>query len=63
MVFRDLYNSFLTAVPEGWLDATWKYFAMSGAMSFVSVSCKMSSNYISVTQILRFSTVLLHTTN
>lgn len=61
MVFRDLQYSFPTAVPERHLEATWKYFALSGAMSFVSASCKMSSNYISGTRILRLNARLLHT--
>lgn len=62
VVLRDLYFSFLTAVPERCIEATWKYFAMSGAMNFVSASCKKSSNYLSGTYILTLNAGLLHRT-
>lgn len=33
----------------------WNYFAMSGAMTFVSALCKMSSNNISDIYLLRLN--------
>lgn len=62
VVFRDLYYSFLTALPERRLEEMWKYFAMPAAISFVSASYKTSSNYVSGTRILRLNAGLPHTT-
>lgn len=55
VVFRELWQSFLPAVPERRLEETWKCFAMSGATSFVSALCKVSSNYISDIHLLRLN--------